>query len=133
MSNLIFKDNIRVKKCQHGGEYLSVTIQRSSDESRFSYALCRYCVPGRVDIYWFDFDEKTNQIQFHSESDTIPAALKLLTSDLNKPQVIKMLVNLCGIYEARGLVEQLIGAVAPANKSIRAMRRQIKKIQKRNP
>lgn len=132
MNNLIFTDNIAVKRCKFGREYLSATIQHPTDDSRFSYSLCRYCVPGRVDIYWFGFDEKSNQIKFHSESDTLPAALKLLESDLNKPQVVRMLVNLCGIYEARGLAEHLIGAVAPKNKSIRAMRSQIKKIQKLN-
>lgn len=130
MSTLIkHSDNVCVKGGRDSREYLSVVF-RETDLPYVPYrvSLTRYCVPGRCDTYRFDFAHQESgppNVRYFSDGWTpLPKAIKLLHEDLDKPQVVDLLVLACGKRdfraESRVLIEDLLAVLAPKSKAYRA-------------
>ena len=136
MRTTVFSDNRFVRRAKYGGWYFAVYAFDDCEADEAELVISRYCVPGRVDAYRFDFVDHCNNhgasIRYHSEANTpLAEAVKSAQSDLDKPAVAKMLVGLCGKRKARRLLALLISEVAPKSKSAKAMRRELKKNEKK--
>lgn len=126
-----FDDNIMVQRHKWGVEFLAIMFAEVSDDWPCPVTLYRYCLPGRIDTYHFDYVPGGCghgwRIRYYAELDggrSLPEVLKLLAIDLDRPQVVKMLREACvgRRYFARQLVENLLAYLAPRSKSIRACR-----------
>jgi hypothetical protein len=129
----VLHDNRRVQTTKYGGEFLAVTFaEPDNDWTPWSVALYRYCVPGRIDRYMFDYAHGRSgvgpRIRYFTDSGmTLVKSLAQVQIDLDRPQVIKMLVEACSKWKLRGwardLTERLIADIAPKSKCLRALRR----------
>lgn len=91
---LRWSDNVLVLEEKDHTEFLRVDFL-SVPGSQTVARLTRYGVPGRYDIYCFEFAPKkagySSRIEFHGEETSLPEALKMLHWDLQKPAVIELL------------------------------------------
>jgi hypothetical protein len=127
-------DNVLVKRGRQSAEFLAVMFWDSADPDAAEVLIYRYCVPGRCDTYSFSVDRKRRggAMLFTSDGQTtLPAGLKLLHEDLEKPAVrelLKQAIALPGwLYYARQL-EALLVLLAPKSKTTRACSRQLQGI-----
>ncbi len=132
---ILLHDNIRVQRRKWGNEFLAVTFREPEEHLPYTVSLCRYCVPGRIDSYMFDYVPGGcgigDRIRFFSDTnETLASALKLVQSDLDKEQVVTLLIKTCADGKLRRhaitLAEQLISSIAPKSKALQAMRKAIK-------
>jgi len=138
---LAFGDNRRVKTTQCGGEFLAVSFNDPDDWYVWMVSLTRYCVPGRIDSYNFDYTPGKSgfgsRVRYFTDTgDTLIQSLKAVQADLDKPHIIKMLVEACvktarkdGLRYSRILAEELIASIAPKSKALRALRNAIATIR----
>lgn len=125
-----FSDNIRVKRGRDSYEYFALSLRPDDAPWRpFRVAFWRYCVPGRCDIYSFEWHNtsRPTKLAFFSDGWYIPLdkALKLAQRDLDRPEVVELCVN---AFRASRIVSyyqhdwtQLINVVAPRSKTARAV------------
>jgi hypothetical protein len=133
-----YHDNTQVSRNRYGYEYLAITLQDPEKEySPYCAAISRYCVPGRIDTYMFDWVTGTSgvmeRIRFCSEGGVnLPKALQLLQEDLDKPRVIELVKGICAneslLRYSRTLIESLLSEIAPKSKAYRAGNRVLKKV-----
>ena len=124
-----FSDNILVKRSRDSNEYLSVSLAPYERPWKpYRVSLTRYSCPGRCYTYSFSWNKEENHsispfIGYYSEGWYIPIAksAKLITEDLDKPQVVKMLLNAFRaeriVVEYRHDFLSLLKALAPKSKS----------------
>lgn len=104
MSQIKYEDNVRVEF--HAGEhpyseYLAIhfaEVGENGEWPKWSVSIGRYMVPGRVDVYKFDFTPGRSgegpRVRFFTDTDeTLVSALKLVQRDLKRRQVIKLLME----------------------------------------
>lgn len=126
-----FNDNVRVNRTRWGHEYLSIRFKEMTEESPWEVMLQRYCVPGRCDTYCFDYSPGGSgvgdRVRYFAEGMNLPQGVKLLTEDLERPLVVKMLSDICLRpklrYFSRRLVEQMLPAIGPKSKALRSCRK----------
>lgn len=134
MSAEIYSDNILVRRGRGSAEFLAVSMGPGDEYRPYEVCLHRYCLPGRCDTYWFDWQLSPTQgvserIRFFTERfgpGALPKALALLTKDLDKPPVVKLLVwavRTAAFHYGRQLVENLLVPLAPKSKSCRACKK----------
>lgn len=134
MNQAKFHDNTHVARNRFGHEYFSLTLQEQQDAySPYTVALYRYCVPGRIDSYCFThtiskIGGMPSTTNFSSEGGlSLPAAIKMLHRDLEKPQVVELIKEACRKErlwcETKVLLEFLLVAIAPRSKALRAGRK----------
>lgn len=125
-----FHDNTQVGRLKYGYSYFAITLQEPKDEySPYTAAVYRYCVPGRIDSYRFDWVISKSaglisRMRFCSEGGlSLPAALKMLHADLEKPRVVEMVKRAASdlrlVCESKVLLEFLLDAIAPRSKALR--------------
>lgn len=132
-----YSDNVQVCKRKYGADFLAVRFRDLDAESSWSVMLNRYTVPSRTDVYTFDwrpgrsgFGYRVGFFTDHGHS--LPEALTLLRRDLDRKQVVEMLVGaLVPLCMYRELVENLLPAVAPGSKALRACRAALRKSDRR--
>lgn len=131
MSEYLFGDNRRVSTLKWGAEFLSVNFWRREKDSGSDcpITLTRYCVPGRVDTYCFDWSPGSSgygaRVRFFTDTgETLPSALKLLTRDLNRKPIAEMLKLACSKHPefTRILSNDLLDVLAPSSLSARVIR-----------
>lgn len=130
-----FSDNTTVGRYNDHTEYLSVNFKEMEDLFPYEVSLDRYSVPGRYDIYDFNFIPSPrsgigSRIGFFTDTGlSLPDALKLLHKDLNKKPVIEMLVEACSSHKYWGkqFCYNLLGAIAPDTKTYEAIEKLYKK------
>jgi len=138
---LVLHDNRRVKTTKWGDEFLSVSFNEPDDWHIWMVSLTRYCVPGRIASYDFDYTPGKSgfgpRVRYFTDTgDTLVQSLKAVQADLDKPHIIKMLVEACvktarkdGLRYSRTLAENLIASIAPKSKALRALRKVIEQIR----
>jgi len=145
-----YSDNTRVLVRHEGRvvceDFFAVRLQAATPHSPWTVALNRYTLPGRTDVYWFDWMsgsigfDGSYRLRFFTDARllSLPAALALLMGDLNQKNVIELLVNaLSGKNRVTGdsvprhtyrpLVEDLLPMLAPGSRALRACRAAWKK------
>jgi len=87
-----FCDNIGVFRNQDRGEFFELQLLPSEPHAPYEVQFKRYAVPGRYWIYGFNYQhEGSGRVVYGSESDEpLAKSLKLIETDLNKPQVVKL-------------------------------------------
>jgi hypothetical protein len=133
----VHHDNVWIKYTRHdgkvdGNEYFQISFWNPDEWVRQSISIGRYCVPGRCDRYDFAYYPGRSGVgsrigYFTDYGLTMAQALLAVKSDLNKPQVAKMLVEACAKspWHARILLEQMISQLAPGCRAARAMNREL--------
>lgn len=130
-SPIDYSDNVLVKRYKGGVDYLQVVF-REPFEGRSIVYLNRYCVPGRCDTYHFEWVDGGSgygwRICYFSDgSYSMPKAMSMLGADLDKPQVVDLLLRACAKPRLRQymrvLIDDLIGMLAPKSKSYKALKR----------
>lgn len=98
-------------------------------EVPFEVELSCYCVPGRIDKYSFSVNTFWAGVKFGTESGIpLDEAIRDCIADLNRPKVVKFLVNTCQniqysrLYFARKL-ELLLGRISNNTRSLEAISR----------
>lgn len=131
--SLVHHDNVRVQRRRYGGEFLAVTFQEPSAVFPFTVSLVRYCVPGRCDSYSFDYVPGACGIgprvsYFTDYGNSLPASLQAIQEDLDRNEVVAMLVEACEKKPrfAVELTEHLVAALAPKSRALRTLRKAIK-------
>lgn len=129
------RDNILVGRRKGGLDFLSIYLGPSEEFLPREISLCRYSVPGRVDVYSFDWvpggTGVGDRVRFFSDFNrTMRQALRLLEQDLDKPQVVEMLVEASKKAEVAWIYRTFVGhflpIVAPRSKALRACKRAFK-------
>jgi hypothetical protein len=133
-----FDDNILVGKTNGkypSRDFLQIVFREPDDIFPSSVSLSRYTVPGRIDSYNFDYVEggsgMASRLRYSSESDLpLTKALSMLAKDLDKKQVVELIVDACsreGHFQyARILNDCILRSIAPKSKSYRALDKVIK-------
>jgi hypothetical protein len=129
----IISDNIRVGGAKDYSNYFSINCSPTNDDWKpYEVNIGRYIVPGRCNYYTFDWIQGQSgvapRIRFCSETGTpLTEAMKMVKRDLNLPQVVKLLKDICrdtkNVYYSRLLVEQLLSEVGRGTKAYRACKR----------
>lgn len=130
-----YSDNVLVCNRKNGGDFLAVRFRVLDAEFSWSVMLNRYTVPSRTDVYTFDWMPGRSgfgyRVGFFTDyGHSLPEALTLLRRDLDRKQVVEMLVGMCAQVPRcmyRELVENLLPAVAPGSKALRACRAALRK------
>lgn len=128
MSDETYHDNVLVRSRPNSGEFLDVGLNAATEDGDAPVRLCRYVVPGRTDVYTFDWvpghtgvGERVRYFSDHGLP--LAAALAMLVRDLNKKAVVEMLVQACRnpqtYLAARLLVHELLPVLAPKSVSLR--------------
>ena len=123
--NILFHDNVRVQGHKEWNEYFAITLATPDEYTPYTSSIRRYCVPGRIDSYYFDVIDGGRSVRFRSEGgDSLPKSLKQAQADLDKPQVIELIVKACETWKcynkARDLVDNLIESIHPKSKAYKA-------------
>lgn len=128
MNNLVFHDNRHLKRIKGGNEYFAVHIKEYEQNNPLTVALTRYCVPGRLNTYRFEWVPKEefsgDRVRYCSESHTtLPKALELVTKDLDRIRVVELL-KIAAQEEHPGKdLFHLLSTIAPKSKSTGAVKR----------
>lgn len=129
-----FYDNTRVKSGRGSNEYLAISLAPEEEYMPYRVSLARYCVPGRCDTYVFYWYASPcrgigDRVAYYTEGWTLSLgkALKLLEDDLEKPQVVQMILNafeneILAIRYAREFIH-LVQSVAPKSSILRKVKR----------
>ena len=133
---ILFDDNIEVQRHKQGAEYLALRLQHADKDYPYVASLTRYCVPGRVDTYFFDYVPGHpgfgDCVRFFGESvPSMSEALKLLQQDLNKPPVVELVMTAVTTVQLPYLhqLSQLLWTVAPKSKCYKRLTAAIKSIR----
>lgn len=120
-------DNVRVFAGGTYNDYFLLYFQEPSERRPEVVSVSRYSVPGRCEVYDFDYAPSSqsgigDRIRFFSDTGTtMPEALKMLNRDLNKKQVVEMVLDLCRQQAHRGfarnLSKNLLARIAPKSKT----------------
>ncbi len=137
MNTIEFNDNIRVAKRKWGNDFFKIEFNKPHPKDEYSIrvrpfivAIAHYCVPGRIASYDFELIRGDigimERVRFCSESQlSLEKALRQLHQDLDKPQVIYMLVKCCGVMSYAYRMKELLSVIAPKSKSYRAILKSI--------
>lgn len=138
-NGIMFHDNRRVQTRKWGAEFLAITLCIPNDDYRpYTCALTRYCCPGRIDSYCFDWVPPSSGVgdrvrYFTDTGESLLKSVQSVQADLDKPQVVEMLVEMChkpGLQRpAREFAENLLATLAPKSKSLRAIRKNLNAIR----
>lgn len=135
-----YEDNILVGRRKYGADFLALYLGTGTDLLPHQIVLCRYTVPGRTDVYSFDWVPGRTGVgdrvgYFSDHASTLRESLRLLERDLDKPQVVEMLVEACGKTEVwpiyRTFVEHFLPIVAPRSKSLRACKKALQEARQK--
>ena len=130
MHDETYSDNIRVGNRRGGVDFFSIHLRVPDDIAIYSVSLTRYTVPGRNDLYMFDWVSGRgagvgDRLRYFSDFHLpLARALAMVAKDLDKPQVVKLLVEACNAQPglAYPLVEQLLPVLVPGSAVLRACR-----------
>lgn len=132
MSEVKHYDNILVKRGKSSTEYFAISMSPIEEPyAPYEVSIRRYSVPGRCDTYYFDWEHDQSgpcRLRYFSDGQ-VPLAktLALLAADLDKPQVVKLLVEAVQpekhMHYSRQLVYDLLECLAPKSKSYRACKK----------
>lgn len=106
----LYSDNTFVGRTQWGNYYFSIYITENGA------SICRYCVPGRIDTYNFDWIPSRSSgvgdrlAYFTDTSASLNKALTLVKRDLKKKQVKQLLKDVKAKY-ARTYLDPLLEAL----------------------
>ena len=95
----IFTDNVCVCNGRESREFLSISRAPSEQDQPYEVSLRRYYLPGRCDAYRFDWMRSPRagiapRLRYFADSYApLPTILKLVARDMDRPQVVKMVVN----------------------------------------
>ena len=121
-------DNRRIKQGRSYAEFLAVAIREErGDEypSPYEIRISRYSCPGRCDSYSFAWTQK-GEVIFHSETnDTLPQSLKQIQADLDKTQIVEMILAMRRTFGFSNLT-MLLKDIAPKSAVLKAILKQIK-------
>ncbi len=137
MSDVTHSDNTCVKRGKDGCDYFAVSFHPTEEPYRpYEVAIFRYCVPGRVDTYHFDWMRGYGgKLRYGTEIRTafngppipLPKALAMLAKDLDKPDVVELLVEAVTpeerMHYSRQLIDFLLLRLAPKSKAYRACKK----------
>jgi hypothetical protein len=126
-----YSDSVLVLRHKYGNDFFAVRLYTPDDFIKWTVALDRYTVPGRNDVYDFNWTPGRlgvgDRLGYFSDCDmSLPRALTILQRDLDRWQVIVLLVDACKkapLGLCRDLVEHMLTTVAPSSKVLRACRR----------
>ena len=111
-------------------EYLAVCFREPPEWSEATIYFNRYCVPGRIDTYGFDYSPAKSgvmeRISYHSETKVpLDKALKMFQKDLDKPRVVQMIADACrkpkNSRYVYSLCTKMLSVVAPNSKTYKAV------------
>lgn len=142
MKEIAFHDNILVQRRRRGNEYLSIAFKEYEDVYLpYEVSITRYCVPGRIDSYCFDYSPSRNsgcgsRVRYFSDAGlSLPEAIKVLHEDLTKRQVIELIVTACSQpklrYYSKQFTANLLTALAPKSKALKLAIRAIPSLQQK--
>jgi hypothetical protein len=140
MSEEHYSDNVFVGLRGGGSDFLGVILKVSEEWGEESVLLYRYVLPGRTDIYSFGWmpshgaGRGSRVTLFSDYNRTLPQALRLVRRDLDRPQVVKMLMGLAKkvpLCMYRDLVENLLPSIGTGSKSLRACRKILREADQR--
>lgn len=137
-------DNIMVARRKWGAEFLSIYLCYSKNYTEAQehrrnlkpvVSITRYCVPGRIATYDFEYVEggsgHGDRVQYFSESMggpmTMARALLLLRQDLQKPQVLRLFQEFVKEARSKGAqpelttLNSLVKSLAPSTRTGRFM------------
>ena len=141
MNHKQYDDNVLVARkryCDSGQfwyscEYFRVVFReydKNWPEANYKVSIRRYCVPGRIDSYFF-CQSIDGGIVYKSEGGlSLDKSLKMLQADLDRKQVVKMLTEFCDIPRRLHYIqtfEQLLKSLAPKSKSTKAISKMLEK------
>lgn len=121
-----YTDHVLVRRKLQSAEFLAIRLSIAEGEE--PVCIYRYEVPGRTDIYSFNWmpisGYTVNRVGYFSDQClTLAAAAAMIARDLNKKAVVEMLVKACQqpeMYQpARVLVECLLPVLAPKSAAMR--------------
>ena len=131
-----YSDNILVRQTPQGAEFLAVCF--SVEEGTSPICLYRYGVPGRCDVYSFDWVPGNgcgvgDRVRYFSDQYLpLASAVTMAARDLNKKAVVKMLVEACQkpevYWSTRVLVDHLLPILAPKSVALRECAECLRKI-----
>lgn len=138
-----FADNTFVLKNAYGGnEYLSLFVKFERDEfdhveSYTPICLTRYCVPGRIDTYSFDWWDRPSgygdAVAYFSERHTpLLQIMKMVQRDLDRPFVVRLMKEAgtkLKYYHLRQLI-MFLKQLGPTSKSVKRLEAIAKSRQK---
>ena len=132
-----FSDNILVQKHRGWNEYLSIFFSDVDKPWRpYEVSVSRYCVPGRVDSYAFDYalggEGVGKRVRFFTDTGTsLLQAANMVAEDFDKPQVVEFVKTVCSDrklqYYSIKFAENLLASIAPKSKSLKVARKCIAK------
>jgi hypothetical protein len=123
-----FGDNVRVKRGKNDCEFLAISLRPRKSGKTWEVMFYRYCVPGRCDLYSFQWnmsdDIGVHHLTYFSDFNIPMAkAIKMAEDDFNRPYVIEMCLE---AFSAERVVIRyhrdflrLLGLVAPKSKTYR--------------
>ncbi len=131
-----FYNNTCVRRGRDSYEYLAIGFGPPEECLPHTVEIKRYCVPGRVWTYAFQYVPAPcagvgGRISYGSEGTTpMGKALALVVHDLDRPQVVELFLN---AFRARGILsvygrnaETLLHAIAPRSRVCRELHKLIK-------
>lgn len=144
MKEIAFHDNVFVQRRRWGNEYFSITFKEyEADYLPYEVSITRYCVPGRIGSYCFDYSPSRksgcgSRVRYFSDAGlSLPEAIKSLHEDLNKRQVIALIVLACSNpalrYYSKQFTVSLLTALAPKSKALRTAIKAIPSLPKQQP
>lgn len=144
MKEIAFHDNVFVQRRRWCNEFFSITFKEyEADYFPYEVSITRYCVPGRIDSYCFDYSPSRNsgcgsRVRYFSDAGlSLPEAIKALHEDLNKRQVIELIVTACSQsklrYYSKQFTANLLTALAPKSKALRMAVKAIPSLPKQQP
>jgi len=107
---VLFSDNIQVGRTKWGMDFFRIWITDAGA------SISRYCVPGRIDTYVFDWIPSHHcgigdRVAFFADTHiSLPRAIKQLKRDLNKKQV-KQLLKEAKVKCPRSYLDPLLEAL----------------------
>lgn len=125
-------DNVLVYSTKDRQDFFQICLYNDATaEQPQVVSLTRYCVPGRLDLYNFDYAPSRtagigSRVRYFTDTGlSMPNALKMLRNDLNKKAVVKLLVDICSAprrpRHAFRLIEYLLNSVGRGTKAHKAI------------
>jgi len=119
-------------------DYFRVDFQEFNPEhSPWIVSIGRYSVPGRYDLYNFDYAPSPcsgvgDRVRYFTDTKmTMPKALAQLHRDLNKPEVVKLLVEAVETRGNTGYARDLLNLLACIGRDTKSYRAANKAYKKR--
>jgi hypothetical protein len=137
MREIKYSDNIMVQRRNWCREYFAIIFQQPGDRSPWPVAVKRFRVPGRCNIYMFDWVRGetgvANRVRYSTEtSTTLPASMKIIQEDFDNENVVEMVKKACSNMEflrySQLFMRQLLAVVAPRSKSFQVASKEIDKL-----